>query len=86
MTSQNPKPSCHDVMTGNWQPNAADTSAGRVSGFGMTTNIINGGLECNMPTNSKVVDRVEFYKRYAGILNVPVDEASLYCDKMQSYR
>ena len=52
----------------------------------MTTNIINGGLECNMPTNSKVVDRVEYYKRYAGVLNVAVDEATLYCDQMQSYR
>lgn len=86
MTPQSPKPSCHDVMTGNWQPSAADTSAGRLQGFGMTTNIINGGLECNMPTNAKVTDRVEFYKRYAGILNVAVDENSLYCDQMQSYR
>jgi hypothetical protein len=44
----------------------------------MVTNVINGGLECNMPTNDKVVDRVEYYKRYAGVLNVAVDEATLY--------
>eukprot|EP00930_Biecheleria_cincta_P019059 TRINITY_DN1465_c0_g1_i4.p1 TRINITY_DN1465_c0_g1~~TRINITY_DN1465_c0_g1_i4.p1 ORF type:complete len:546 (-),score=95.76 TRINITY_DN1465_c0_g1_i4:379-2016(-) len=86
MTPQSPKPSCHEVMAGNWQPSAADTAAGRMPGFGMTTNIINGGLECNMPTNAKVTDRVEFYKRYAGILNVALDTASLYCDQMQSYR
>jgi len=86
MTAQNPKPSCHDAMTGAWQPTAADTAVGRVPGYGMVTNIINGGLECSMPTNSKVVDRVEYYKRYAGVLNVAVDEATLYCDQMQSYR
>jgi len=39
-----------------------------------------------MPTNSKVVDRVEYYKRYADVLNVAVDTATLYCDQMQSYR
>merc|ERR1711881_774860 len=66
--------------------NATDTAVGRVPGYGMTTNIINGGLECNMPTNSKVVDRVEYYKRYAGVLNVAVEEATLYCDQMVSYR
>jgi len=52
----------------------------------MTTNIINGGLECNMPTNAKVEDRVGFYKRYADILNVAVDESTMYCDRMTSYR
>jgi chitinase len=86
MTPQDPKPSCHDALTGVWQPSATDTAGGRVPGYGMTTNIINGGLECNMPTNSKVVDRVEYYKRYAGVLNVGVDETTLYCDEMLSYR
>jgi chitinase len=86
MTAQSPKPSCHDAMTGAWQPTAADTAAGRVPGYGMVTNIINGGLECNMPTNSKVVDRVEYYNRYAQVLDVAVDESTLYCDQMQSYR
>lgn len=86
MTPQAPKPSCHDVMAGVWQPTQADLGAGRVAGYGMTTNIINGGLECNMATNDKVIDRVEFYKRYAGILNVAVDTDTLLCDQMQSYR
>jgi len=86
MTPQSPKPSCHDAMTGVWQPTAEDISFGRVPGYGMTTNIINGGLECYMATNAKVVDRVEYYKRYAGVLNVAVDEATMYCDQMRSYR
>ena len=32
-------------------------------GFGMTINIINGGLECQQPTNNKVEDRVAFFQR-----------------------
>lgn len=59
---------------------------GRSAGYGMTTNIINGGLECNMATNAKVEDRVGFYRRYAGILNVAADESTMYCDQMTSYR
>lgn len=64
---------------------ATDVAAGRTPGYGMVTNIINGGLECNMPTSAKVEDRVKFYQRYAGLLGVSVDEATLYCDTMRSY-
>ena len=41
MTPQPPKPSCHDVMIGAWQPTHADIRAGRLPGYGMCTNIIN---------------------------------------------
>jgi len=73
-------------MSGEWTPTPSDLNMGRDAGYGMTTNIINGGLECNMPTNAKVEDRVGFYKRYADILNVAVDESTMYCDQMRSYR
>jgi chitinase len=86
MTPQTPKPSCHDVIAGLWEPTASDTAMGRVRGYGMTSNIINGGLECNMPTNAKIIDRVEYYKRYAAVLNVEVEQHTLYCDQMTSYR
>src|SRR6202007_1942073 len=46
MKAQSPKPSCHDVICGKWQPAAADLAARRKPGFGMTINIINGGVEC----------------------------------------
>ncbi|KAG6545340.1 hypothetical protein Mapa_013189 [Marchantia paleacea] len=46
MTAQSPKPSCHAVLTGGWTPSASDSSTGRTATFGMTTVIINGGLEC----------------------------------------
>ncbi|KAH9326736.1 hypothetical protein KI387_006914 [Taxus chinensis] len=70
MTAQSPKPSCHDVITGRWQPTSDDVSAGRVAGYGMTTNVINGGLECGKGTDAKVEDRIGFYKRYSDILGV----------------
>ncbi len=84
MTAQAPKPSAHDVMTGNWTPGADDLMKGRLPGFGMTINIINGGLECGQPTNPKVEDRVGFYDRYAGLLAVDKGD-NLYCDAMQPY-
>jgi len=84
MTAQAPKPSAHDVMIGAWQPSAEDQAKGRVPGFGMTINIINGGLECGQPTNAKVEDRVGFYLRFTEMLAVDVGPA-LYCDAMQPY-
>ncbi|CAL5377981.1 unnamed protein product [Camellia sinensis] len=48
-----PKPSCHDVISERWTPTAADRSAGRVPGFGVITNIINGGIECGHGVGSK---------------------------------
>lgn len=83
-TPQAPKPSCHDVMTGKWTPSGADMAAGRVPGFGMTINIINGGLECSMPTNAKVEDRVKFYLRYTQLIGVDPGP-NLYCDQMAHY-
>jgi basic endochitinase B len=83
-TPQAPKPSCHDVMTGKWTPSGADMAAGRVPGFGMTINIINGGLECSMPTNAKVEDRVKFYQRYTQLIGVDPGP-NLYCDQMAHY-
>ncbi|MEA5500676.1 glycoside hydrolase family 19 protein [Limnoraphis robusta] len=84
MTPQPPKPSCHEVMTGGWTPSADDASKGRVPGFGMTINIINGGLECSIPTNDKVRDRVGFYERFTQMLGVSQGD-NIYCDRMAHY-
>ncbi|CAL5341207.1 unnamed protein product [Camellia sinensis] len=64
MTPQYPKPSCHDVIIGNWTPTSADQLAGRVPGYGVITNIINGGLECGHGQDSRVEYRIGFYQRY----------------------
>ncbi|KAK9287401.1 hypothetical protein L1049_015820 [Liquidambar formosana] len=70
MTPQSPKPSCHNVITGRWSPSGADQSAGRVPGYGVITNIINGGIECGKGPIAQVQDRIGFYKRYCDILGV----------------
>ncbi|XP_074266817.1 putative inactive chitinase-like protein LaCIC [Silene latifolia] len=71
MTAQHPKPSCHTVMIGKWQPTSADKAAGRVAGYGLLINIINGGKECNIPSpDARVVDRIRFYKKYCDIYGI----------------
>ncbi|KDP43737.1 hypothetical protein JCGZ_22364 [Jatropha curcas] len=70
MTPQGNKPSSHNVIIGQWTPSDADRAANRVPGYGVITNIINGGLECGQGANDKVESRIGFYRRYSGILGV----------------
>ncbi|KAF3337160.1 chitinase 1-like protein [Carex littledalei] len=86
MTPQSPKPSCHAVMTGQWTPSAADQSAGRLPGYGVVTNIINGGIECGKgsDTTGAVADRIGFYKRYCDLLDVSYGN-NLDCYNMKSF-
>ncbi|KAJ6796158.1 chitinase 10-like [Iris pallida] len=84
MTPRQPKPSCHEVMVGQYQPSQADLQANRTAGFGLVTNIINGGLECGRPDDARVNDRIGFYKRYAQLLNVDVG-SNLDCAYQKSY-
>ncbi|GFZ09433.1 basic chitinase [Actinidia rufa] len=70
MTPQSPNPSCHDVITGRWSPSGTDTLAGRVPGYGMITNIINGMLECGKGSDARADNRVGFYKRYCDIMEI----------------
>ncbi len=82
MTPQAPKPSCHDVMVGNWIPDATDISLNRDdSKFGMTVNVINGALECNRSDDGRVSDRAHFYERYIELLG-ETPEADCDCADM----
>ncbi|XP_068663121.1 chitinase 10-like [Aristolochia californica] len=65
MTEQKPKPSCHDVMVGRFRPTKEDIAANRTAGFGLVTNIINGGLECGKADDASVNDRIGYFRRYA---------------------
>ncbi|MVN21466.1 chitinase [Mucilaginibacter arboris] len=86
MMPQNAKPAAHDVMAGNWQPTEADKAAGRVAGFGMTTNIINGGIECNKgDKNFDMNDRIGFYQLFLKKLQVADTNCACSCGKMQPY-
>ncbi|KAJ7565361.1 hypothetical protein O6H91_02G057300 [Diphasiastrum complanatum] len=70
MTPQAPKPSCHAVIIDEWKPTTTDIAAKRTPGFGVTTNIINGGLECGRGSDPRVLDRVGYFERYCAILGV----------------
>ncbi|KAK7278114.1 hypothetical protein RJT34_23139 [Clitoria ternatea] len=65
MTQQKPKPSCHNVMIGKYVPTEPDMAANRTAGYGLVTNIINGGLECGFPDDARVN-----FKRYATLFDV----------------
>lgn len=84
MTPQAPKPSAHDVMTGAFVPSGADTTAGRLPGFGLTTNIINGGLECGHGADDRVADRMGFYQRFTELLGTDVGP-NVDCGAMTPY-
>lgn len=84
MTPQSPKPSAHAVMTGQWTPSQTDLDGNRHPGFGMTVNIINGGLECGRDDDSRVADRIGFFTRYTGLFGVDVG-SYVDCENMQSY-
>lgn len=84
MTPQANKPSSHDVIIGRWNPSSADRSAGRVSGYGVITNIINGGIECGHGQDSRVEDRIGFYKRYCQILGVSPGD-NLDCNNQRPF-
>jgi hypothetical protein len=62
MTAQPPKPSCHDVMAGSWQPGSMDADANRVPGFGLTLNIINAS-QCGK-ASEHAQRRYDIYDRY----------------------
>jgi chitinase len=80
------KPSCHDVMIGAWTPTARDSAAGRVPGFGATTNIINGGLECGSGAiKAQEADRIGYYQRYASLFGVTVGD-NLSCENQKDFR
>lgn len=80
MTPQEPKPSMHDVMTGYFIPNATDLSNNMTASFALTTNILNGGLECNwgIGNNDKVLKRGQYYLKWLEYFGLP-PETDLDC-------
>jgi basic endochitinase B len=72
------------VITDQWTPTAADRAAGRVPGYGVITNIINGGLECGRGPDPQVADRVGFYKRYCDVFGIPYGD-NLDCNAQRPF-
>jgi len=79
-----PKPSMLEVLDGSWVPNAVDISANRKPGFGLTTMIINGGIECGK-YSQQAVRRATFYKEFAEKLGVNIVGEKLNCNDMLQF-
>lgn len=84
---QPPKPSMLHVIDGTWQPNDRDKANGLVPGFGVTIQIINGGVECGgAEENAQSLNRITYYKAFANYLKVPVAEDEvLGCKNMKQF-
>jgi len=71
MTPQSPKPSCHQIMSGEWSPTSDDLAKGRLPGFGATVNVINGGVECGTGKDlQKTTYRYQYYEYFCTYLHV----------------
>jgi len=87
MTPQAPRPSCHDVMVGNWSnwtPSARDRATNQTrAGFGHTIMVINGGLEGNnTDADGRVFSRIGFYRRIAEKLGADITGEKLDTEGM----
>lgn len=72
MKEQTPKPSAHAAIVEYWAPTEADKRYNRWPGYGIITNIINGGGECGIGSETRNAprSRVGYYKRYTKYLGV----------------
>ena len=75
MTVQSPKPSMHQVMVGTYEPSLEDQSLGRYPGFGMSINVLNGGVECGATPSAgtaaydKIRNRLGYYLTYLNLFS-----------------
>ena len=74
-------------MTNQWVANSDDVEANRVAGFGLTTNIIDGEIECGHGDDPRDQTRIGFYSTFCNISGVPIDrQASEHsCSNQQPY-
>ena len=87
VTPQPPKPSMMQVLDGSWKPNAQDSAAGLQPGFGATTMVINGGLECGAsPSNpTGAANRERYYREFSAKLGVDIRGEKLGCRDSQAF-
>ena len=84
---QPPKPSMLHALDGTWVPNQHDLDGGLTPGFGVTTQIINGGIECGgSAEHAQSLNRIDYYLNFADYLQVPVAPTEvLGCADMQRF-
>ena len=80
----------HDVVTGYFNPSAGDINAGMTkigekNAFGITTNIINGGLECGQGVESYGSQRrADYYVNWLDYFGVMEEDEGLGCGGMNN--
>ena len=85
MSPQKPKPSCHDIMIGNWIPNEMDLQKNRKAGFGATVNVINGGVECGLGSSQgQTAYRYAYYRYFCEFFKVEPGE-NIDCDHQTAF-
>ena len=84
VTPQPPKPSMLQVLDGSWAPNSHDLASNLVPGFGVTTMIINGAIECGKYSQN-AVNRANYYIEYAAKMNVDISGEKLACNDMAQF-
>ncbi len=69
-------------MNGTWKPTENDLQKGRLSGFGATVNVINGGVECGKGLElAKTAHRYQYYQFFCRYLKVSPGENILCSDQ-----
>ncbi|MPW31813.1 chitinase [Agarivorans sp. B2Z047] len=87
VTPQPPKPSMLHAIDGTWIPNDRDTENGLLPGLGVTTNIINGGVECGGSEEiAQSLNRIDYYTHFSEHLTSPIsDDEVLGCKGMKQF-
>lgn len=80
MTPQPPKPSCHQVITGIWEPKAGSANAQYNGNFGLTIVIINNESGQSETGAGAVARRARYYRIFAGKMGADISNEQ--CDTM----
>lgn len=80
MTPQPPKPSCHQVITGIWEPKAGAPNASYNGNFGLTIVIINNESGQSETGAGAVARRAKYYRIFAGKMQANIENE--HCDTM----
>ncbi|MGL6041676.1 MAG: chitinase, partial [Deefgea sp.] len=83
---QSPKPPMTWVVDGTWKPNQVDIANGMSPGFGATTYIINGGIECGKGSEvSQSLNRIAAYKEFTKELGIDITGEQLTCGSSKGF-
>lgn len=78
MTPQPPKPSCHQVITGTWEPKAGAANEKYNGNFGLTIVIINNESGQSENGAGAVARRARYYRIFAGKMGADISKEQ--CD------